>query len=292
MPIKQDQSDVKLVRVSPGLSVLRYVSAGDAVTPPSVRIAPRTVADRLDLIPAPGEAHDLLRAPGGAIVLVTNDEVELTITVIRHPGSNSAAVELHLEPLAPAALSEVTEEYRPGERVEASTPAARLSILGHVARRGDVLVASGEWLGGPEFPARIEGIEIRWPGMPRGLGLEYSVIIGGNPLRKLRPCGVNEFAGTRGRATPIVQLTIALRGEIANRHRVRAECLFLGGQMISESGPVITLTGPTGREPLVGLRLWIEMTPQVDFREAAPSGRTARGPRVFRSTKSTHNERS
>jgi hypothetical protein len=234
----------------------------------------------------------VLRGPGGAVVLVADDDIELTITVVRHSASNSAAIELHLEPLAPAALSQVTEVPRGRDRVEAPVPEGRMSVLGHLARRGDVLVASGEWLGGPEFPTRIEGVEIRWPGMPRGLSLEYSVIVAGNPLRKLRPCGVNEFAGTRGRATPIVQLTVALRGEIVNRYQVRAECLFLGGQMISESGSVITLTGPTGREPLVGLRLWIEMTPELGFREAAPSNRVSSGPRVFRSARSTHNERS
>jgi hypothetical protein len=288
--IKQDPSDVKVVRVSPGLSVLRYISAGDAVTPPSVRVDLSAAEGRLDLIPAPGEAPDVLRAPGGAVVLVADAEIELTITIIRHPASNSAAVELRLEPLAPAAWSNVSDEHRGRDQAEAPIPAARLSILGHVARRGDVLVASGEWLGGPEFPARLEGIEIRWPAMPRGLSLEYSVIIGSNPLRKLRPCGVNEFAGTRGRATPIIQLTIALRGELANRYRVRAECLFLGGQMISESGPVITLTGPTGREPLVGLRLWIDAKPGVSFQEGAPSGRVASGPRVFRSAKSSHDQ--
>src|SRR5262249_33546019 len=149
------QSDVKLVRVSPGLSVLRYVSARDTITPPSVHLGPATAAGRLDLIPAPGEAPDVLRSPGGAVVLVADAEIELTITVVRHPASNSAAVELHLEPLAPAASSDAREEHWERERIETPSPASRVSVLGHVARRGDVIVASGEWLGGPEFPARI-----------------------------------------------------------------------------------------------------------------------------------------
>jgi hypothetical protein len=283
VPIRQAQSDVKQVRVLAGLSVLRYISATDTVSPPLVRIAAPTAAARLDLIAAPGEAPDVLRGPGGAVALVSDSETELTITVVRHSESTSAAVELHLELLAPAVFSDAAEGRRGDDEVEAFVAADAFSVLGHVAREGDVLVASGEWLGGPQFPARIEGIELRWPAMPQGLDLEYSVTIGGSRLQKLRSCRLNEFAGTRGRATPIVELTIALRGEIANQYRVRAECLFLGGQMMSESGQVITLTGPTGREPLVGLRLWIEMTPQVSFRQAEPPRRTARGPRVFRS---------
>ena len=79
---------------------------------------------------------------------------------------------------------------------------------------------------------------------------------------------MSEFAGTKGRAAPIVGLTIVLRGEIASSYRIKADCLFLGGQMISESGQKLILSGPTGREPLVGLRLWIETAPGL-LREAS-----------------------
>ena len=224
---------VKLMRVSPGLSVLRYISAEDAVMPPAVRVAPKTVGGRLEFIPAPGEEADLLRLPGTAIVLVAETEIDLAITVIPHPGSNSTITELHLELLASSASSNVLERYGDKADVESVLP-GQISLLGHVARRGDVLIESGEWLGGPELPARIEGIEIRWPGMPRGLELEYAVTIDADDLHRLPPCKVNEFAGTRGRAVPIVGLALSVRGDIADSYRLKADCLFLGGQMISE----------------------------------------------------------
>jgi hypothetical protein len=258
---RQERTQVEVVSVPAGLSVLRYISAEDTTAPPTVRVAPRSAGRRLDCIPIPGEAEHVLRAPGAAIVLVAEVETELVVTAIPPPGSSSAAVNLHLELLASAVSLHVGEGRREGGDVGSPRPQpSRVSVLGHVARQGDVLVASGEWLGGPEFPIRIEGLEIRWPGMPEDLQLEYSVVIGGSTLRSLPACRVNEFAGTKGRAAPIVRLTMALHGETASSYRIKADCLFLGTQMISGSGPAIILSGPTGREPLVGLRLWIEAT--------------------------------
>ena len=258
MAINENQTEIEVLRVAAGLSVLRYVSAGEAVRPPTIHVTPRAVG-QLDLVPTPGEPKNVLRAPGAAIVLVNEAEAELALTIIRHPESKSVAIELHLELLAPAKLSRALEEQSQDNRIESSssTP-SRMVLIGHLARRGDVLIDSGEWLGGPELPARIEGMEIRWPGMPLGLELEYAVTIDADGLHRLPPCKVNEFAGTRGRAIPIVGLALSLRGDKANSYRLKADCLFLGGQIISEFGRQMVLSGPTGREPLVGLRLWIE----------------------------------
>jgi hypothetical protein len=274
----EERAHVEVVSVPAGLSVLRYISAEDTTAPPTVRVVPRSAGRRLDFIPVPGEAEHVLRAPGAAIVLVANAETELVVTAIRPPGSSSAAVNLHLELLAGAMSSHVREARGEGRDVGTSRPhLSRVSVLGHVARQGDVLVASGEWLGGPEFPIRIEGLEVRWPDMPDDLQLEYSVVIGGSALHSLPACRVNEFAGTKGRAAPIVRLTMALHGETASSYRIKADCLFLGGQMISESGQTIILSGPTGREPLVGLRMWIETT--SGFRTAKDSTPFATGGR-------------
>jgi hypothetical protein len=282
VPIGEGLTDVKIVRVSAGLSVLKYVSAEEAVVPPVVRVAPGNTDRPVNLIPAPGEAKDVLRAPGTAVVVVAEAESELTVTISRHSRSRSAEIELHLELLAPAVSSHIPPRRGQDRRMDASLAAAdRMLVVGHLARRGDVTVESGEWLGGPEFPAPIEGVEIRWPGIPAGLELEYSVIVGGNTLRKLPPCKVNQFAGTKGRAAPIVGLTVALRGNVAGSYRIKADCLFLGEQVINQSGQRVSLAGPTGREPLVGLRLWIETMP--GFRpDEASSSVPAGGLRVFR----------
>jgi hypothetical protein len=259
---REERANVEIVSVAAGLSVLRYISAEDTATPPSVRVIPRSAGRRLDFITVPGEAEHVLRAPGAAIVLVAEAETELTVTIVQQPQSKSASVDLQLELLSGAMSSNLQEARRAVRQFKTRLPQpCKVAVLGHVARQGDVLVASGEWLGGPEFPIRIEGLEIRWPDMPGDLRLEYSVVIGGSStLRELPPCKVNEFAGSRGRAAPIVGLTLVLSGETALAYSIKADCLFLGSQIISEMGQTITLSGPTGREPLVGLRLWIETT--------------------------------
>jgi hypothetical protein len=267
------ETETKIVRVSAGLSVLKYISAQETVAPPMVRVSARDRGARVNFIAAPGQKKDVLAAPGTALVLVADAESELTIRIVRDAKSKSAEIELHLELLTPAKSSHIPEKY--------GDAASRISVVGHLARRGDVIVESGEWLGGPEFPAPIEGIEIRWPEIPAGLELEYSAIVGSNTLRKLRPCKVNEFAGTKGRAAPVVGLTIALGGKMAERYRLNADCIFLGEQMMNRSGQELNLAGPTGREPLVGLRLSIETIRGFKSDEASPVV-PASGLRVFR----------
>jgi hypothetical protein len=255
----EERTNVEVISVAAGLSVLRYISAEDTAVPPKVRVDPRSEGRRLNFVSVPGEAEHVLRAPGAAIVLIAESESEIAVTIIREPQARPAAVNLHLEHLAGATSSRTREAPRVGGSVGTSRwQPSQVSIIGHVARRGDVRVASGEWLGGPEFPIRIEGLEIRWPDIPGDLQLEYSVVIGGNTLRKLPACRVNEFAGTQGRAAPLVGLTMVLSGDAKYSYRLRADCLFLGTQIISQTGQRVILSGPTGREPLVGLRLWIE----------------------------------
>jgi hypothetical protein len=268
----EGETETKTVRVSAGLSVLKYISAQESVAPPLVRVSWRNARGRANFIAAPGQTKDVLRAPGTALVLVAEVESELTIRIVRDAVSKSAEIELQLELLTPAKSSHVPEKH--GE-------ASGILVVGHLARRGDVIVENGEWLGGPEFPAPIEGIEIRWPEIPAGLELKYSVIVGGNTLRKLRPCKVNEFSGTKGRAAPIVGLTIALGGKMAQSYRLKADCIFLGEQMTNQSGQKLSLAGPTGKEPLLGLRLAIEAL--GDFKSDEDSSVVpASGLRVFR----------
>ena len=74
-----------------------------------------------------------------------------------------------------------------------------------------------EWLGGPSSPMRIEGIAIDWPEKPSDLQIRYAV-------KTARPMPISgqtmelgSFAGTRGRAMPIVGLMLELSGPAAAR---------------------------------------------------------------------------
>ena len=127
-----------------------------------------------------------------------------------------------------------------------------------MARLGDVTVGLNEWLGGPSAPSRIEGLAIHWPNKPADLSLKYDVEIGGRQ-RQARSARDGKFAGTKGRALPIVGLTLALEGDDEPTHEMLVEATFLGAAPIKRRGSSISLRGPSGREPLVGLKLAFEL---------------------------------
>jgi len=83
-----------------------------------------------------------------------------------------------------------------------------------------------------------------------------------------------EFAGTRGRAAPLTALELTLDGPHADNYELRCEALFLGANVMVRSGRSVVLAGPSGREPLVGLKFSIE-TRTADA-VAAPHSRAAR----------------
>ena len=100
------------------------------------------------------------------------------------------------------------------------------------------------------------------------------------------------YAGTRGRALPIVGISFELSGSGAGDFRLSTEAIFLGAPVARMTGRHVKMSGPTGREPLVGFRLRLDevnvtLQPQpVPVTKAKSSNRV----RVFRS-KSSQNMR-
>src|SRR5207244_8871694 len=96
---------------------------------------------------------------------------------------------------------------------------------------------------------------------------------------------LGDYAGTRGRALPIVGITVAMTGAGASHLRLTAEAVFLGAPVMRMSGSQVEMSGPTGREPLVGFRMRLEeviapLQPALEpVRKDKSSGRV----RVFRS---------
>jgi hypothetical protein len=134
-----------------------------------------------------------------------------------------------------------------------------LRLLGHVAGIGDVSVDANEWIAGPTAPSRIEGICIQWPTKPRDLDIRYAVK---TPAQTgvAKMVDLETFAGTRGRALPVTGIVIEVSGTGAANTEVIAEAVFLSAPILRAVGQRVVLTGPTGREPLVGLRLAIQRT--------------------------------
>ncbi len=53
---------------------------------------------------------------------------------------------------------------------------------------------------------------------------------------------------------PLVAIEMSLTGPNAAGYELEVEALFLGAAIASQSGASLSLTGPSAREPLVGLR--------------------------------------
>ncbi|GGE15214.1 hypothetical protein GCM10011390_37890 [Aureimonas endophytica] len=231
------------------------------------------------LVPAPGETFGLLSGPGrGMVVLAEADgTLELQVAAAMPGGSLSAEVELaRVEAPRPLVA-------RGGpSRSELPEGGAEFLIRAHVSQRGDVSAGRGAWIGGPEAPGRIEGLEIRLVG--GAMPLEYQVATGGRTGGWSGWFPDGAYAGSRGKAAPLIGLRIRLKEEASPRLALQAEALFLGAAPLKRSGREIELVGPSPLDPLVGLRL--DLTSAATGAGEAPlpetAARTASRLRVFR----------
>ena len=98
---------------------------------------------------------------------------------------------------------------------------------------------------------------------------------------------LGNFAGTRGKAMPIVSLMLELSGPSAANFQLAVDAIFLGAPAARIIGKRVVASGPTGREPLVGLRVSLDRAKQATQPQAKASAsnpaRSAGRVRVFRS---------
>jgi hypothetical protein len=161
-----------------GLYILRYASAGTANDCPFVTVTPSPRDGRgISLISVPGGSDTDLAAPGDCMVVKAErpGALDLTVSATRTFGSLEAELRL--------------ERIECGRTVPASHPLPRtsqkpdlasvreVSILAHVARRGDVVCGQGEWICGPDHPLPIEGLEIQWLNKPPRVDIRYTATV-------------------------------------------------------------------------------------------------------------------
>jgi hypothetical protein len=262
--IQRKQKNFALQR---GIYIVRYEKAVDPSQPPMVSIA--CEAGRNEVILLPDQARPMMSAPGQALVIraIENGSVQVEIASAGSIASLDATLKFELlrgETSAPATqppqLPPPPQYGQPGMYVPPSATAPTavdIQLLGHVARLGDVSVGSDEWLGGPSAPARIEGFLLRWHGRPADVQLRYGATVAGSRPGEARLVEVDEFAGSRGRARAILGLMMELVGPGAHNYNLNVEALFLGSPARRMTGQTVNLNGPSGREPLVGLRVVI-----------------------------------
>ncbi|WP_152044597.1 hypothetical protein [Aureimonas psammosilenae] len=277
-----DQERRAILAVGRGLHTLTYrfdpAFALALEAAPTVRVA--NASEGIFLVSAPGEAFGVLSAPGRGLVVVAEAEgtIELVLTAARAGGSLAADIDLtRVEAPRPTLSREASS------RPELPDGGVEFLTRAHVSLRGDVSAGRGNWIGGPESPGRIEGLEIRvcGPGMP----LEYQVATAGRTGGWSSWFPAGSYAGSRGKAAPLIGLRVRLADGAAPGLVLKAEALFLGGVPVSRSGREVELVGPSPLDPLVGLRLDLASAADAASAdhpgEVSPATRTSRL-RVFR----------
>lgn len=245
----------KSLALQKGLFLIRYEAADDAQQPPKVTFAVDPASSgAVEFLLPPETEKPILWSPGASLIVRAVVPSRLSVEVEARFAGGSVGARIQSTPLSMDPLGMAWADGGYGQ-VDFSD----LRLLGHLAGRGDVYVASSDWLGGPHSPTRIEGIAIEWPSRPQNFGIRHSVRVGGSgEARVTDMVEAGSYSGTRGRALPLVGATFEVFGPASRDHEITAEAIFLGSPQMRVTGQRVVVSGPTGREPLVGLRLQIK----------------------------------
>jgi hypothetical protein len=245
------------VTINRGLYLVRYASAEDESRPPKVKVSPDPESqDVVSLLLHPDHDEAVLWQPDTCLAVRAMTQGKLAIEVIPLQEGASTAATVRIEPLLQGDATSPSIQSK--KRKSMSHDLASFRILGHVAGIGDVSVNANEWLAGPSAPSRIEGISIHWPGKPEDLDIHYAIKTSKPQTNSGQTVGLGSFAGTRGKAMPVVGLMLELSGPAASMFQISVEAIFLGSPATRITGKRVVASGPTGREPLVGLRVVLE----------------------------------
>ena len=300
----------KTVQLDRGLFFVNYVSAEDTSAPPRVVVNPEPGDERrIELVLHPDADEAVLWQPNSRLVVRVEAPATLQVQVLPMRPGGSRAANVRIEPIqhgTPPSLGRSAAAYAPSPQFSSPTQfssSTQLSsplqgqtasgssfgfrVLGHVAGIGDVFVGPNDWIAGPATPSRIEGIALEWPDRPAGLDIRYGVQFANAQAGSGKMVPLGTFAGTRGRALPITNVVLEMTGR--DDLEFVAEAVFLNAPTLRAVGRRVVLSGPSGREPLVGLRIDTEsrtieepartLEPVKAVKQPATSGRV----RVFRS---------
>ena len=197
-----------------------------------------------------------LREPGDAVLLqVTSAQARILLTSYNLAAAAAAKPpRMHIQRLdaPPPAMPAVSAPPRPTVAAEAQ------DLLVHVANRGDLRGALGEWMGEGGDGAWIEGVQIEAPAGLPAEALEYQVVLGKGWTSPWSTAG--EYCGSRGMTLPVQGLRIALRGEAERDFTLACEARTVSGALL---GPVSAgeLCGLEEPEPLAAIRVSIVRRP-------------------------------
>jgi hypothetical protein len=256
----------KALDLNRGLFFVNYKSAEDNFAPPRVTVsAARGHEGAVQFILHPDATEPTLWGPNSGLVVRVSSRARLQVQVLPARAGGSRAATVLIEPINPGQLTTVPRSAWNVSGAEDFSTAA-LKVRGHVAGIGDVVVGANAWIAGPSTPSRIEGFALDWPDKPVDLDIRYAVQMANAQPGSSRMVPLGTFAGTRGRALPLIGVVLEMNGN--DDVQFSAEAIFLNAPSLRASGRRVVLAGPSGREPLVGLRIAIERVPTVVAAEA------------------------
>jgi len=257
LPSQRTIARTKVVDLDRGLFLIRYVGSPAPSAPEVIIACERTSERAVTLVSPPGSPAGTLVMPGDALVVQAHRPAQLSVRVEPVVPNGSWEADVSIERLGrPVEVGGDRDVAKSDdEDSRRSNGLAALDLLAHVARLGDISVPAGEWVAGPESPARIEGLAFKWRARSRDLELKYAVRVGGRNSTLMQANGDGSFVGTRGQARPLTEVRFELGGVAAKDHELVTEALFQGATPVRATGRSISLTGPSGREALLGLRV-------------------------------------
>jgi hypothetical protein len=275
----------KMASLDRGLFFINYRSADDSLSPPHVTVAPAEGHERrMEIILHPDATEPTLREPNSGLVVRVNTPGTLQVRVQpRSPGGSQAAM-VRIEPIhaGQMSFSSAGQGYGIGLHTQVATEG--LKLLGHVAGRGDVIVGPNAWIAGPTAPSRVEGVALEWPDKPTGVSIRYAVQFANGQAGSGRMVPLGTYAGTRGQALPLTGVVLEMSG--TDELEFVADAGFLNAPTLHAVGKRVVLSGPTNREPLVGLRIGIARIAIAEQVVTSAAPRKPAAParvRVFRS---------
>lgn len=244
--------------LEPGMWIFRYAKHSGSL-PPLVSLAKSCLGQgTVDFFPAEGVTRDTLSKVGDCIIARVKGGPAGVLITEYHVAGQQAEVQLRLDRIdtGSAALANQSPPVA-STNVQNAQPSSvngiQIKLVGHIERRGDVVVNNG-WLGDPNGINRLEGFAVHCENMPEGVSFGYSAR---SPGSQPQAALAGNFVGTRQKAKAINAVAFNLGGPKANEYQLSGEVVF-AGQPPRALLPGQEITGPTGNEHLVALRLHIE----------------------------------
>lgn len=249
----------RVMPVTRGLYALRYLSAGDIAETPLITVTFAPDTEGVELFWGPGTTARVLRQPGDAVVISSEADASIVVTIFINGAAKEDRVKLKLDRLdrisdADQSLIRKLDE-KPANVSEVKDDILPVYLSGHIAQRGDVVATSGKWLGTRGGPGRIEGFTVHWPGRPIGVDISYDCVV--SDYGAIAETLTGDFAGSRQRGLPITSVSFRLRDEKASQYELHLEAAFSDGSVVRTTGQEVTASGKTQNEAVTGLCLLV-----------------------------------